>query len=83
MMEFVTLIMLVFLGLDLVALAVFLGFLWLAHKEVRRKAAEEGEPIPSAGRDFRLLCAIISAGLFLLCGLAWVVVEVAGQAQMN
>ncbi|HEY1186663.1 MAG TPA: hypothetical protein VGE74_03350 [Gemmata sp.] len=55
---------------DLVALAVFLGFLWLAHKDVRRRAAEDGAPIGSAARDFQYLLAAVCAALVALAGAA-------------
>ena len=64
---------LILLGLaaaDLVMLALLLGTVWYAHRAVRRDAAAKGEAVPSAGRDFRCLFAVLFAGLVFLGGAA-------------
>ena len=50
-------------ALDLVMLMLLLATVWVAHRAVRQRAAEEGEYVPSAGKDFRLLFGILLAGL--------------------
>lgn len=57
------LILLALAALDLLMLALLLGTVWIAHRSVRKKAAEEGEFVPSAHRDFQLLFGILLAGL--------------------
>jgi hypothetical protein len=49
---------------DLLMLALLLGTVWVAHRAVRREAAQKGEFVPSASRDFRLLFGLLLAGLF-------------------
>lgn len=60
------LILLGLAALDLVMLALLLGTVWIAHRAVRREAAAKGEHVPSQGRDFRCLFAVLFAGLVVL-----------------
>ena len=48
-------------ALDVLMLALLLGTVWIAHRAVRREAARKGELVPSAGRDFRCLFAVLGA----------------------
>ncbi|MCS6863938.1 MAG: hypothetical protein RMJ56_02540 [Gemmataceae bacterium] len=60
------LILLLLAALDLLMLALLLGTVWIAHRAVRQKAAEEGEFVPSASQDFRLLFGLLVTGLIIL-----------------
>jgi hypothetical protein len=57
-------------ALDLVMLMLLLATVWVAHRAVRRKAASEGEHVPSAAGDFRLLFGVLLGGLVFLGGAA-------------
>ena len=62
-------------ALDLVMLALLLATVWVAHRSVRREAAKQGEHVPSRGRDFRCLFAVLLAGLVVLGGAATVLLR--------
>ncbi len=68
MMRTAGLILLGLTALDVLMLMLLLGTVWVAHRSVRREAAAKGEHVPSAARDFRLLFAILFAGLAGLGG---------------
>jgi hypothetical protein len=55
-------------ALDLVMMMLLLGTVWVAHRAVRREAAAQGEHVPSAAKDFRLLFGLLLGGLLLLGG---------------
>ena len=46
-------------ALDVLMLALLLGTVWFAHRAVRLDAAAKGEHVPSAGREFRCLFAVL------------------------
>jgi hypothetical protein len=55
-------------ALDLVMMMLLLGTVWVAHRAVRREAAAQGEHVPSAAKDFRLLFGLLTGGLIFLGG---------------
>lgn len=75
-MRTITLLLLVGLAADVVMLAFLLGTVWVAHRAIRQEAAARGEVVPSAARDFRLLFAILFAGLIGLGAASIIVLSV-------
>ncbi len=66
MVQTVGFILLGLAALDVVMLMLLLGTVWFAHRTVRREAAANGEDVPSAAGDFRLLFGLLIGGLAFL-----------------
>ena len=63
-------------ALDLVMLMLLLGTVWFAHRAVRKEAAAQGEHVPSAAKDFRMLFGFLVGALVFLGGASLLLLNV-------
>lgn len=70
-MQVAILILLFCAAADVVACLVLFAFVWGEYCRVRREAAAEGRPIPSAARQLGCLTAMALAGLGGIYLAAW------------
>jgi hypothetical protein len=63
-------------ALDLIMLMLLLTTVWVAHRAVRKEAAAQGEHVPSAGKDFRMLFGFLVGALVFLGGASLLLLSV-------
>jgi hypothetical protein len=68
-------VLLVCAATDLILCGALLAFVWAEHRRQRRRAAEAGQPLPSAAGQFGCLIAFGVVGFVVLYGTAWLLLS--------